>query len=133
MLTNWEEAYVASLFVFEFPKINGRWAHVRDAQIHFEKKKIMIARERLDVVVGMGKDAIVITNRKTTTDYDVTLMMAVAISDPAIQQPSQQPTQRQKQQQLLSKTTNTKGGVASVSGSNEGADVVPTTLKQEHV
>jgi hypothetical protein len=87
----------------------GDMPRIRDVEDYFSHEKILVCRDRIQIILNHCHDAINIINKKTNIDYDVT-----NLSSTAPQQEKENPSsititstvaiQQSKQSQSLSAT-----------------------------
>jgi hypothetical protein len=72
----------------------GDMPRIRDVEDHFSHEKILVCRDRIQIILNHCHDAVNIINKKTNIDYDVTILSSTTI-------------QQEKENPSLNKTTST--------------------------
>jgi len=67
---------------------------IQDVEDHFSHEKILVCRDRIQIILNHCHDAVNIINKKTNIDYDVTVLSSTTI-------------QQEKENPYLNKTSNT--------------------------
>ncbi len=68
---------------------------IRDVEDHFSHEKILVCRDRIQIILNHCHDAVNIINKKTNVDYDVTILSSTT-------------SLQEKEDPSLNKTTSTK-------------------------
>lgn len=66
---------------------------IRDVEDYFSSEKILVSRDRIQIILNHCHDALSIVSRKTNLDYDVTHLSS-AIPDQEKQNPSSNNTRK---------------------------------------
>jgi hypothetical protein len=67
-----DESYRTTRFILEFAKTIGDMPRIRDVEDYFSGEKILVCRDRIQIILNHCHDAINIINKKSNVDYDVT-------------------------------------------------------------
>ncbi|CAF4904050.1 unnamed protein product [Rotaria sp. Silwood1] len=89
-----DECYRMTKFILEYAKTMGDMPRIRDVEDYFTNKKILVCRDRIQIILNHCHDAVNIINKKTNIDYDVTILSTTTIH-------------QEKEKLSLDKTTNT--------------------------
>ncbi|CAF5060308.1 unnamed protein product, partial [Rotaria sp. Silwood1] len=89
-----DESYCTTKFILEYTKTMGDMPRIRDVEDHFSHEKILVCRDRIQIIFNHCHDAVNIINKKTNIDYDVTILSSTTI-------------QQEKENPSLNKTTST--------------------------
>ncbi|CAF4139513.1 unnamed protein product [Rotaria sordida] len=89
-----DECYRMTKFILEYAKTMGDMPRIRDVEDYFTNKKILVCRDRIQIILNHCHDAVNIINKKTNIDYDVTILSTTTIH-------------QEKEKPSLDKTTNT--------------------------
>ncbi len=89
-----DESYRTTKFILEYAKTMGDMPRIRDVEDHFSHEKILVCRDRIQIILNHCHDAVNIINKKTNIDYDVTILSSTTI-------------QQEKENPSLNKTTST--------------------------
>jgi hypothetical protein len=77
----------APSFTLEYAKTMADMPRIRDIEDYFSREKILVSRDRIQIILNHCHDAVNIVSKKTNIDYDVTKL------SPAIpQQENQNPS-----------------------------------------
>jgi hypothetical protein len=57
----------------------GDMPRIRDVEDHFSHEKILVCRDRIQIILNHCHDAVNIINKKTNSDYDVTILSSTTI------------------------------------------------------
>ncbi|CAF1643914.1 unnamed protein product, partial [Rotaria magnacalcarata] len=74
IFTNKEETVDLLTYVINYMKHNGEYPIIKQVEKHYEDAQVMIARERIQIVLNVVHSGVDITHRKTSIDYAIDLL-----------------------------------------------------------
>lgn len=66
-----DESCQTTKFILEYAKTIGNMPRIRDVEDYFSRNKILICRDRIQIILNHCHDSIIIASKKTNLDYDV--------------------------------------------------------------
>ncbi len=72
-----DESHRTTEFILEYAKTTGDMPRIRDVEDFFSCKKILVCRDRIQIILNHCYDAVHIINKKTNIDYDVRNLLSM--------------------------------------------------------
>ncbi len=71
------ESYRTTKFILEYAKMMGDMPKIRDLEDYFSDEKILVSRDRIQIILNHCHNVVSIISKKTNVDYDVTSLSSI--------------------------------------------------------